>query len=394
MFCISVSFKRTPLRIRQQFSFSKEEEKNFLSQLVTQKRIKGGVVVATCNRSEFYFSGGTEQIEEIEKLLSEFKQIDMESIKKYCLYYQGKKAVKHLFKVACGLESMVLGEDEILRQLKEAYLFADNCGCTDSELNIIFQDAFNCAKLSRTETKLSTTPVSIGTLTANAVEKYLKESCMHETALKENTGRKETAVLIIGATGKIGSIVTKNLIAKGIKVIGTKRKRRVEEIFSQYCDCMEWVDFDKRYDAVREVSAIVSATASPHYTLTKEEFSCRRLENAAYLLIDLAVPCDIDKELGKISEISLLDIDDFKVLSKENNGIKLGEIEKAECILESCMEETLKKIYMRDFKEKMQGKHQEQWFDKMTYYLRDVLDSENLLEVLERIYKKEIQEAI
>lgn len=383
MFCISVSFKKTPLQIRQQFAFSKEEHRSFLSGLVEKKGMTGGVIVSTCNRSEIYFTGGQGKMDEVEEFLSSFKQINKENIKKYCLYYQGKKAVRHLFQVTCGLDSMVLGEDEILHQVKEAYLFANNNGYTNSELNIIFQGAFNCAKLSKTTTKLSNTPVSIGTLTANAVEEYQKKLF----------GKTGGSVLVIGATGKIGSIVAKDLIAKGIPVIGTGRKRyQPEGLFLQNNDNMEWLDFEKRYDAVTMVTAIVSATSSPHYTLTKEEFLHRADGMLSYLMVDLAVPCDIDKELGREDNITLLDIDYFKTLSKRNSNIKLEELDKADSILKECVEEVLKKLYIRDFKEKMAEKCEEKWFQKMTYYLRDVLDSDQLLEVFDRIYHNEMQD--
>ncbi|MGN0153568.1 MAG: glutamyl-tRNA reductase [Lachnospiraceae bacterium] len=403
MFCISVSFKKTPLPIRQRFAFSKEEQAAFLSQLLEKENITGGVVLSTCNRSELYFTGDSCSMEAIEDALSSFKQIDRESIKKYCLYYANQKAVRHLFKVACGLDSMVLGEDEILRQVKEAYLLADKNGFTNSELNIIFQGAFNCAKLSKSETKLSNTPVSIGTLTAKTVQEYLRKNAellQPDTKSEEEMdnlpvkGKNRDKVLVIGATGKIGSIVAKDLLAKGIRVIGTSRRRHSgQELFLQKDVHMEWLDFEKRYEALKEAAVVVSATASPHYTLIKEEF----IKNAGYqrpfLLIDLAVPCDIDKELGKTEGITLLDIDYFKMLSEENNTIKLEEMEKAESILQECVEDVLKKLYLRDFQKKMADKCEEQWFQKMTFYLKDVLDSEQLFKVLEKIYQRERQEA-
>lgn len=376
MFCISVSFKKTPIEIRQQFAFSQEEQVAFLSCLLDKQMITGGVIVSTCNRSELYFTGNVSQMERIENALSDQKQITKEQIKKYCLYYQGQKAVRHLYKVTCGLDSMVLGEDEILHQVKEAYLFADDCGYTNSELNILFQGAFNCAKQAKSGTKLSNTPVSIGTLTANTVEEYLKVN-----------GYGNMPVLVIGATGKIGSIVAKDLISKGVSVIGTRRSH-ARDIFLQEHEHMQWLDFDRRYEAVTQAAVIVSATASPHYTLTKEEFLKHR-KRAAYLLVDLAVPYDVDKELGRIEGISLLDVDYFNTLSKENSNIKFGEMEKAEQILTECVEEVLKKLYIRDFQEKMADQHEEEWFQKMTFYLRDVLDSEQLLAVLDKIYQQE-----
>ena len=380
MFCIGVSFKKTPLPIRQQFAFSEEERNTFLSELIEKGKISGGVIVSTCNRSEIYFTG--EKTSEVEAMLASFKGIERENIKKYCLYYQGKKAVLHLFRVICGLDSMVLGEDEILRQVKEAYLSSDNRGYTNSELNIIFQGAFNCAKLSKTATKLSNTPVSIGTLTANVVEQFWKKE----------PEEKSESVLVIGATGKIGSIVAKDLIAKGIPVIGTNRKRnQLERLFLQDNEHMEWLNFERRYDVVDKVTVIVSATASPHYTLIKEEFLQHAQTEKNYLMIDLAVPYDIDKELGGEENITLLDIDYFKSLSKENSNIRLGELDKAERILQECVEDILKKLYIRNFYGQMAVKCEEKWFRKMICYLRDVLNSDQLLEVLERICRNEMR---
>lgn len=380
MFCFSVGFKKTPLPIRQQFAFSQEEQSRFLNRLMENKTISGGVIVSTCNRSEIYFSAET--VQEVEDALSSFKGIEKENIRKYCLYYQDKGAVRHLFRVTCGLDSMILGEDEILHQVKEAYLLADRWGYTNSELNIIFQGAFNCAKLSKATTRLSSTPVSIGTLTANVAEQFIKK----------NSGETEACVLVIGATGKIGSIVAKDLIAKGISVIGTSRKRSREEGF--FCpnhDKLDWIDFEKRYDAIKKVTVIVSATSSPHYTLTRQEFTKYEDGGESYLLIDLAVPYDIDKELDKEENLTLLDVDYFKTLSEENSNIKLGEKDKAEGILQECVEEVLKKLYFRSFQEQMAEKFEENWFRKMVYYLRDVLDSDQLLEVLDRIYRSETQ---
>ncbi len=378
MYCISISFKKTPLDIREKFAFQNKEQILFLSSLKNENIIKGGVLVSTCNRSELYFTESKNGFEQIEKSLSEAKNIPGEIIKKYCLYYEGKKAIKHLYRVACGLDSMVLGEDEILRQVKEAYLLAENEGLTDSELNIIFQGAFNCAKLSKSETELSNTPVSFGTLTARFTESFLLEN-----------RELPQGVLVIGATGKIGSIVAKDLNDRGIRVIGTSRRKNPENAF----DCgrqeqIEWIPFTSRYEILKEVSVVISATTSPHYTLTGEAFNLSKSKHN-YLLIDLAVPFDIDKELANTAGIRLVDIDYFKTLSKENTDIKMDEAKKAAVIADECAEEVLKKLYIRSFQKKLEGKHEEAWFDRMLYYLRDVLDSEQLLAVLEKICKEE-----
>lgn len=375
MFCISISFKKTPVSIRQQFAFSKEEQKRFLSFLWNSGGITGGVVLSTCNRSEIYVTGRKGALEAVENALSRLKDIDKEQIKTYCLFYSGKKAVRHLFRVACGLDSMVMGEDEILRQVKEAYQLSSENGFTNGEINIIFQGALHFAKQSKSETRLSSTPISIGTLTANAVEEYFLNNC-------QNT------VLVIGATGKIGSIVAKDLIAKGISVIGTRRrKHQGEEIFLSSYENIVWVDFDKRYDYVPQADAVISATSSPHYTLTRREFE-KRSEGKEYLLIDLAVPYDIDKEIGKKEGITLYDIDYFESLSRKNNNIKMAELGKAEGLLEECLEEVLKNLYVRRFKMHMSGEEPEEWYYKMIFYLKDVLGSDEFLHVLDKLEKK------
>jgi glutamyl-tRNA reductase len=410
VFCISVSFKKAPVEVRESFAFSKDEEDGFLRELVGE--FTGGVVLSTCNRTEIYASAEEKipaaALDELEKLLGDFKGISKENIKKYCLYYQDEKAIRHLFKVCCGLDSMVLGEDEILHQTKEAYLRSKDSGYADGLLNIIFQGAFNCAKLTKSNSKMSNTPVSIGTLTANTIQNYLDE----------NGGDK---VLVIGATGKIGSIVARDLLDKGINVTGTARSHPSEELLCQ-TEGMNWIDYHKRYEYMKNAAAVVSATTSPHYTITMERFieslgekheqkcekqyksisrdneNCemdRQETDTRKLMIDLAVPCDIDKGIADISGIKLLDIDYFNTLSKANGNIRTGEVYKVKHIVNECVEELLKKLYMRRFQELFsveKEKDRETWFSRMTYYLKDVLESEQLCNVLEKIYEKEMGE--
>lgn len=381
MFCISVSFKKTPANVRQRFAFSKEEAKVFLDKLIREQWITGGVIVSTCNRSECYFTGSRAYLSKIENWFAGYKKIDREWMKQYCLYYSGKRAIQHLYKVAAGLDSMVLGEDEILRQVKEAYLFAKEQGFVNSELNIIFQGAFNCAKQTKSETAISNTPVSIGTLTANMVETYLKEKKLPKK------------VLVIGATGKIGSIVAKDLISKGISVTGTTRSHIGQGgVMLQGVEGIAWIPFDKRYEAIFGVAVVVSATGSPHYTITKDVFEKNCGKAQEYLMVDLAVPYDIDQDLAQLDGVMLYDIDYFENISSENYNIKLNEIDKAKRILADCVEEVQKKLLIREFQVKQEKAFQEKWFRKMISYLREALDSEQLEMVLTKIVKESKKE--
>ena len=413
MLCISVSYKKTTAEIRQRFSFSVEEQKEFLRQLLDHEIISGGVVLSTCNRNELYVTlndskekdsmigflepEGGRSLEQIEEFFAEYKGLSQNEIRKNCFFYQGERAITHLYKVVCGLDSMVIGEDEILHQTKEAYQISQSIGAADGELNILFQGAFNCAKRSKSVTQIAVTPVSIGTLTANYVEEFIKkqivaedeqdkESC-EDKVCRDDSGR----VMVIGASGQIGSIVAKDLIDKGITVIGTSRSHISSGNLWQ-SDDMTWIDFAKRYDYLNDVFVVVSATKSPHYTLTRDEFREAGKEGHPLLLVDLAVPYDIDRDIEKENGVKLIGIDHFKELSEKNNALKYSEAEKMKRIVSECVEDVLKRLYIRDFQARMP--EQEAWFSKMIFYLKDLLDSATLRKVLCEINRQECSEGV
>ncbi len=383
MYCISISHKTTPLIIRQHFSFSAEEQVEFEKRVLQNNGITGCVVISTCNRSEIYFNGDKSAIQIIEGELAGYKQLDPDLIKKYLNRYAGESAVRHLFRVACGFDSMVLGEDEILRQVKDAYQLSLNKECTDTILNIIFQRAIGSAKQIKTDTRLSNTPVSIGTLAANRAGDFLAA-----------TGGSD--ILIIGITGKIGSIVAKNLCDKGFQnIIGTSRSHSGSNIIFPDRK-LRIVEYKDRYRYLNRADVIISATTSPHYTFTcKETMNELRGGSCRKLFIDLAVPGDIDKEILKIKGMSILDIDDFEKISKDNNRIKLKELDKAELILTECLEEALKEVYFQNYHDALDSfvrLTEEKGVRKVLYRMKKSLSSEQLkavLDSLEEISKEE-----
>ena len=121
MYCISVSHKKAPVSVRERFAFSREEKAELLKKLGDCPEISGAVVLCTCNRSEFYVSGSKKAIACLQDAIAEFKQVCLEDLLQYLNIYSGDQAAAHIFKVCCGLDSMVLGEDEILGQVKDAY---------------------------------------------------------------------------------------------------------------------------------------------------------------------------------------------------------------------------------------------------------------------------------
>jgi len=377
MYCISISHKTTPVSVRELFAFSKQEQIEFGQQIMVNEEITGHVIVSTCNRSDVYFSGTKNAITIMEKAVCQYKNISLVQNLKYFHVFCNEGAVRHLFRVASGLDSMVIGEDEILRQVKEAYQLALENRFTDSELNIAFQSAVCSSKLVKTDTNISNIPVSIGTLTANCVTDFLKKN-------------NRCNVLIVGITGQMGNIVARNLNSKGdLNIIGISRKHHAaNDLFLNYNN-IQVVAYQDRYQYLEQSDVIVSMTTSPHYTFTFNEV----LENLGSnkknkLFIDLSVPVDIDKEIATISQCEILDIDYFENASKENNLTKLQELDKVELILDRQIDETLKTIYIQKFHPtieavvntvKMKG------FDYILYHLKDSLNSEHLKAVLESL---------
>lgn len=378
MNCIGVNYKKVPLEVRERYAFSAEEQRAFHGRLHKEAGITGSVIVSTCNRSEIYFCGtaeDAEQIRAVEHEIAQEKQLAESEMLGQIYVYSGDAALRHLFHVACGLDSMVLGEDEILRQVKDGYLLAKEAGAVCNEINIAFQGAMSGAKSVKTNTLLSKTPVSMGTIAANRIE----------TFLQEHGGSR---VLIVGITGQIGSILAKNLYSKGItQITGTSRHHSGFDGRFLNMD-IAMVDFADRYRYVDGADVIVSATTGPHYTfLAKETADVLRTQKPR-LFVDMAVPRDIDGRVAQIGGCTLTDIDDFKRAAADNNAIKLRETDKAELILAEKLEETRKSICMSGFMEK-DGSIFARWkarpFGTVFYKLKDQLTAEQLRAVMDAL---------
>lgn len=378
MNCIGVNYKKVPLEIRERYAFSAEEQREFHKRLKISAHCAGSVIVSTCNRSEIYFCGKAELIAGVERELAAYKELDGQEMLGQIYVYSGDAALRHLFHVTCGLDSMVLGEDEILRQVKEGYLLAQEAGAVCNEINIAFQGAMSSAKSIKTNTLLSKTPVSVGTLAANRIESFLKE---------QGTGK----VLLIGITGQIGGILAKNLYDKGItEITGTSRRHGMisEGIGGNYGGSDRIVPFADRYAYVDEADVIVSATTGPHYTFVAQKLAVHIKTAKPRLFVDLAVPRDIDRAVAELAQCELVDVDDFTRAAARNNEIKLHEKDKAELILTEKLEETKKSIYMSDFMEqngRIFAKWKDRNFESVFYRLKDRMTAEQLKGLMEAI---------
>jgi glutamyl-tRNA reductase len=376
-FSLSISHKQAPIEIRKLFSFDKKEQQLFLLHACRETDVWGAVLVSTCNRTEVYFSGERTAALKMEQLLAGEKAADIRLLREYFRSFQGEKAVRHLFSVVSGLDSMVLGEDEILGQVRDAYNLSCEEGRTDYYINTVFQHALGCAKQIKTKTCLSKSSVSIATLSA------------WEAAHFQN---KDMTVLLLGATGQMGSLIVKNLSGrKNLKLLAAARSRHLAESAGTAAN----ISYEDRYRYLEEADVVISATTSPHYTLTFENCKKALKTEKPRLFLDIAVPCDIDPDIAGIKNVTLKNIDYFETLAREHNSRKKEGCEQAGDMIDAEYRETAKELLFHRFTprlpalgEKLQGKNSLQ----LIYLLRDCADEEELktlLQLLEKLLEEE-----
>lgn len=323
---ISISHKIAPLHIREMFAFSKEQQEDMMRKMTEHLEGSECVVLSTCNRTEMYVYSESESkgyvfnlMEEV--LLEAAGATDEEEVGNYLLFFHGKKAIHHLFDVAAGLDSMVIGEDQILGQVKTAHQQARNIGTTGVYLNTFFRMAVTGAKKVKTDTDLSRTSVSTATLAIKVAEETLGSL-------------KNKRVMIIGATGKIGGIVLMNLLSLGeAEIYVTTRSNKVISTKHGQNDYI-MIEYEDRYDYLDKMDVVISATSSPHYTLTCGKMKKSLITDKPRVFVDLAVPMDIESKVIALGDISYFNIDDFTRIAKENNQKKLEEAKAASGILD------------------------------------------------------------
>lgn len=335
---VSISHKTAPLKIRALFAFDTKQQLDLMAALKENQDISECVVIATCNRTEIYTYS---QADGREREIFEWVQCCLtkaadtsEDISGVLRFYCGVKAEHHLFLVASGLDSMVIGEDQILGQVKNAHKQAMENHMCGTYLNAFFRYAVTAAKKVKTDTELSKTPVSTASVCIKAAKQYVG-------------GLQGKRVMVIGVTGKIGGIVAKNLMADyKPELFVTMRNIKEEKTVTDghyHCNYTE-IPYEERYRYLKHMDVVISATSSPHYTLTYDKVKTAVTPGKKMAFMDLAVPLDIESRIGTLENVGCFNIDDFSKTARENNDKKLKEAGQAENILEQ---------YETDFKKWM-----------------------------------------
>lgn len=346
---LSISYKTAPLDVRSCFSFTEEQQQELLIELKT-RGMEEAVIISTCNRTELYCYSGSEK--DNRRMYTVMRDVLVEKsgvlkrdgaenadIGDYIRLYDGKKAVRHLFQVTAGMDSMVLGEDQILGQVKRAGTLARESGTCGVYMNTLFRMAVTASKKVKTDTILSKSSVSTATLALKAAEEHLGSL-------------KDKNLLIIGASGRIGGIVLKNALSMGCSVYATSRAHEscCAPVFNGGCCTLH---YDERYRYLAKMDAVISATNSPHYTITRNHYRRRRDPGRSMVFVDLAVPMDIEPDIGEEPDTYYYNIDNMKQLAEENNRRKQADLENANRILEDYEEEFDKWLLFQNNREEM-----------------------------------------
>lgn len=291
---VGIDHNKASIEYRERFSFTKTGALEGMRILKDRYPINGCVILSTCNRTELWVSA--ESNLSPYKMLCALKDADATQYRDLFIERDGEAAVKHLLELACGLDSKIFGEDQIISQVREAVILSRKCRCTDMVLEKVFQTAIAAAKKVKSQVRLASADGS----TALQVSALLKEQ------LGDIRG---VSCFIIG-NGRMGQLVCNTLLAQGAEVKMTLRKvmhgtRPTESLVPEGC---RMIPYEDRISGMSSSKVVISATRSPHYTLRKSEVE-GRLNPEPSIWIDLAVPRDIEPEIGSLEGVSLFDID-------------------------------------------------------------------------------------
>lgn len=315
IFMLGIDHNMAPVDIRALFAFTRKNTGEALLKLKKEPGICGCIILSTCNRLELWVSTEEDEKPELYQWLCRLKGIEGEEYRKYFISRENEEAVEHLFYLTSGLKSQILGEDQILTQVKDALSFAREEFTTDSVLEVLFRMAVTAGKKIKTEVPFSHGNPSV----IHQAIRFLEEGGYHV---------RNKVCMVIG-NGEMGKMAAQTLREAGADVTVTIRQYR-SGVVNIPVGCSR-INYGERMDYLPECDLVVSATASPNCTLMKEQIEGLDLKKQI-IFIDLAVPRDMEPGIGEIEGAELYTIDDFKLSGP--SAATLQSMEQAEAIIQ------------------------------------------------------------
>lgn len=319
-FVIGVNHKTAPVEVRERFAIPESHLPEALQALMNHPGIEEGMIVSTCNRVEIFARTRNGDCD-LHGFIRQFYGFKPGEYEQYTFEHKHLEAVKHVFRVAASLDSMVVGESQILGQVKEAYATARAVGTVTSQLDALLSSAFKAAKRVRSDTAIATSSVSVASVAVELAEKIFGSL----------SGK---SVFLVGA-GKMCELAARHLIAQGATKIYVSNRtyERAAGLAGKFSG--EPVPFERLYESVPKADIVISSTGAPHAIFTKEHgerfLSIRR--NKPMFFIDIAVPRDVDPGLNDLDGIFVYDVDDLQQVVQSHLGDRNREAEHAETLV-------------------------------------------------------------
>lgn len=324
LLCLGLNHKTAPVEVRERFAVGTTKLGESATELISTIGAAEGVVISTCNRTEFYLAAPDAALT-LDRLAAHLaEKTDLHDHATPHFYRMEKaEAAKHLCRVVSGLDSMMLGETEIFGQVKHAYQSALEAGATSGVLNRVFQRAFGVGKKVRTETSIQEGSTSVGNVAVDLAEKIFGHL-------------KDSEVMILGA-GEMSRITAQSLVSRGARSIFVSNRSfdRAEELANEMGGSA--VRFDDWQSVLSRVDIIIASTGAPHAIVHRAdvEKARRARKYRPLFLIDIAVPRDIDPAVGEIEEVYLYDIDTLEQIADEARAKRQKQIDECEKIIEA-----------------------------------------------------------
>lgn len=314
---LGLNHKTAPLEIRERLSIPKHKAQDILRLLEEQGIFDERVLLSTCNRTEIYGVGeNTEEcVARAKKFLSDYSCVELARLEEKLYVLKQPDSVEHLFSVASGLDSMVLGETEIIGQVKDAYLEALNIRQTGKVLNTLFQRSLKVAKNLRTHTDIGAGKVSVASVAVDLAEKIFEDL-------------KNTRVMVIG-TGEMAGQVTKAMASKGAAptIVSHRHLDRAEELAEKIGG--QAISYENYEGHIKDTDILITSTLAPCVLIQKKQVSAwmRARHERPLFIIDIAVPRNVDASIEKLDNVYLYNVDDLKNIADQNLAIRKGQLE-------------------------------------------------------------------
>lgn len=321
---IGLSHRSAPLEVRERLWFPPSSLTESLRSLMEVEGIEEGMILSTCNRTEILGVAGNREdgFLGLDAFLERQKKFSKEEVGRYCYRYTGKEAVRHVFRVASSLDSMVVGEPQILGQVKEAYQKSCETRTVGPILDHLLRKALSAAKRVRTDTEIARNPVSISYAAAQLARQIFDDL-------------SNRSILLVGS-GRMSELAGRYLIGDGVREVYVANRTYEKAVKMARKHHGTPIRFDQFFDYLRKVDVVLTSTAAPHWIIKKDDLPglMRQRRSRPIFFIDIAVPRDVEPSVNEIENVYLYGIDDLQSVVDVNMEQRRREASHGEQILE------------------------------------------------------------